>query len=100
LVLGLGCVAIPDATVLCRRVGYFYEQISPDRGYLPQLCPFESGVIGVGPHLPIGGVQAYLNLKAYGQFAGHNRPTGFNTWLTLSFSPIGPTNPKSAMVTK
>ena len=44
--------------------------------------------------------QAYLNLKAYGEFAGHDRPTGFNTWLTLSFSPLGPTNPKSAMVTK
>jgi hypothetical protein len=85
-------------------VGYFYEQISPDRGCAPQLCPFESGVIGVGPQvgyiLPIGGVQAYLNLKAYGEFAGHDRPTGFNTWLTLSFSPIAPNNPKSAMVTK
>jgi len=85
-------------------VGYFYEQISPDRGCAPQLCPFESGVIGVGPQLgfilPLGGVQAYLNLKAYGEFAGHDRPTGFNTWLTLSFSPLGPTNPKSAMLTK
>ena len=85
-------------------VGYFYEQITPDRGCVPQLCPFESGVIGVGPQLgfivPLGGVQAYLNLKAYGEFAGHDRPTGFNTWLTLSFSPLRPANPKSAMLTK
>jgi hypothetical protein len=85
-------------------VGYFYEQISPDSGCAPQFCPFESGVIGVGPQvgfiLPLGGVQAYLNLKAYGEFAGHDRPTGFNTWLTLSFSPLGPANPRSAMLTK
>jgi hypothetical protein len=71
---------------------------------VPQLCPFESGVIGLGPQvgfiLPLGGVQAYLNLKAYGEFAGHDRATGFNTWLTLSFSPLGPINPKSAMLTK
>ena len=25
-----------------------YEQVTPDRGCIPQLCPFESGVIGVG----------------------------------------------------
>jgi hypothetical protein len=34
---------------LIGAVGYFYEQISPDKGCVPQLCPFESGVIGVGP---------------------------------------------------
>ena len=85
-------------------VGYFYEQVSPDRGCVPQLCPFESGVIGVGPQVgfiyPIGSVQAYINLKAYGEFDAHNRPSGYNAWLTLSFSPLPPTNPKSAMVVK
>ena len=85
-------------------VGYFYEQISPDRGCAPQLCPFESGVIGVGPQVgfifPVGEVQAYVGLKAYGEFDGHDRPSGFNAWLTLSFSPLAPTNPKSAMLTK
>ena len=85
-------------------VGYFYEQLSPDRGCAPQLCPFESGVIGVGPqvgyNLALGQVQAYINLKAYGEFAAHDRPSGWNAWLTLSFSPLPPTNPRSAMVTK
>ena len=33
-------------TVFFGAVGYFYEQLSPDRGCAPQLCPFESGVIG------------------------------------------------------
>jgi len=61
------------------------------------LCPFESGVIGVGPQvgyvLPLGQVQAYINLKAYGEFAAHDRPSGWNAWLTLSFSPLPPTKP-------
>jgi len=85
-------------------VGYFYEQVSPDRGCAPQLCPFQSGVIGIGPQLgfiiPAGSLQAYINLKAYGEFDGHDRPSGWNAWLTLSLSPSAPTNPKTAMLTK
>ena len=85
-------------------VGYFYEQVSPDNGCVPQLCPFESGVIGIGPQLgfiiPVGSVQTYINLKGYYEFAAHDRPSGWNAWLTLSFSPSPATNPKSAMVTK
>jgi hypothetical protein len=85
-------------------VGYFYEQVTPDRGCVPQLCPFESGVIGIGPQLgyiiPAGSFQAYINLKAYEEFDGHNRPSGWNAWLTLSLSPSAPTSPKTAMLAK
>jgi hypothetical protein len=85
-------------------VGYFYEQISPDSGPGDHLGAFESGVIGVGPQvgfiLPLGQVQAYLNLKAYGEFAAHDRPSGWNTWLTLSFSPLPAASPRSAMLAK
>ena len=81
-------------------VGYFYEQVTPDRGCAPQLCPFEFGVIGVGPQVgyvvPLGSIQAYVNVKAYWEFDGHDRPSGFNTWLTLSLSPSAPLNPRSA----
>jgi len=89
---------------LVGAVGYFYEQLSPDKGCVPQLCPFESGVIGIGPQvgyiIPLGSMQAYINLKAYWEFDAHDRPSGWNTWLTLSFSPSAPINPKSAMLTK
>jgi hypothetical protein len=85
-------------------VGYFYEQLSPDKGCFPQLCPFESRVIGVGPQLgyiiPAGPVQAYVNLKAYWEFDAHDRPSGWNAWVTLSLSPSAPVTPKSAMLTK
>jgi hypothetical protein len=75
-------------------VGYFYRQLTADRGCLPQLCPFESQVIGVGPQFgylfPVAGMQGYLNLKTYGEFDGVDRPHGWNVWLTLSLSPAPP----------
>ena len=90
--------------LLVGAVGYFYEQLGPDSGCIPQLCPFESGVIGVGPQVgyifPLGSVQAYVNAKAYYEFAAHDRPSGWNGWLTLSLSPSAPTNPRSAILTK
>jgi hypothetical protein len=72
-------------------VGYFYEQLTSDSGCAPQLCPFESRVIGVGPQIgyifPVGNMQGYLNLKAYGEFANNDRPDGWNAWLTFVLSP-------------
>jgi hypothetical protein len=76
-------------------VGYFYDQLSPDSGCAPQLCPFESRVIGIGPQIgyifPVGNMQGYLNLKAYGEFDNANRPDGWNAWLTFVLSPAAPT---------
>lgn len=85
-------------------VGYFYQQISPDSGSGDRVGAFKSGVIGVGPQIgfiiPAGTMQAYVNLKAYYEFDAHDRPSGWNAWLTLSLSPSAPTNPRSAMLTK
>jgi hypothetical protein len=75
-------------------VGYFYEQIGADSGCHPLICPFKSGVIGIGPQatylFPVGQMQGYLNLKGYGEFAGHNRADGWNLWLTFAISPERP----------
>jgi hypothetical protein len=72
-------------------VGYVYDQLTPDRGCAPQLCPFQSRVIGVGPQIgfifPVAGMQGYLNLKAYWEFDNANRPDGWNAWVTLVLSP-------------
>ncbi len=80
-------------------VGYFYQQITADKGCLPVLCPFESQVIAVGPQLgyifPVAGMQGYVNLKAYGEFDGHDRPSGWNAWLTLVLSPAPPATEKT-----
>jgi hypothetical protein len=87
-------------------VGYAYQQISDDIGGSPLLGGFRSRVLGVGPQFgyifPVGGMQGYLNLKAYGEFDATNRPSGWNTWLTFSISPAAPVDatPTRHLVTK
>jgi hypothetical protein len=75
-------------------VGYAYQQLSDDTGESPLFGGFRSRVFGIGPQFgyifPIGDMQGYLNLKAYGEFDAANRPSGWNTWLTFSISPAAP----------
>ena len=91
---------------LVGAVGYVYDQVTADRGSLPILGPIESRVAGIGPQVgfifPAGSMQAYLGLKAYGEFDGHDRPSGWNAWATLSFSPAAaaPPQPSHVMLTK
>jgi hypothetical protein len=81
-------------------VGYVYNQLTGDSGSGDKVGPFKSRVVGVGPQIgyifPLGNYQGYLNLKGYGEFDGHDRPSGYNAWLTLSISPPAPTPPPSA----
>jgi hypothetical protein len=85
-------------------VGYIYDQLTPDSGCAPIICPFESRVIGIGPQVgylfPVGDMQGYLNLKGYKEFDNANRPDGYNVWLTFSLSPKAPEASSSPMVTK
>lgn len=88
-------------------VGYYYQQITDDFGQPPILGGFRSRVAAVGPQVgylfPVGDLQGYLNLKGYGEFAAENRPSGWNTWLTFSLSPMMPTStvaPTRRIVTK
>jgi hypothetical protein len=87
-------------------VGYFYDQLTPDSGCAPVLCPFESRVIGVGPQIgyifPVGKMQGYLNLKGYKEFDNSDRPDGYNIWLTFVVSPAPPSSAASSppIVTK
>jgi hypothetical protein len=88
-------------------VGYGYQQITDDFGQHPILGGFRSRVVGIGPQIgylfPVGDMQGYLNLKGYGEFDAANRPSGWNTWLTFSISPMAPTStvtPARRMVTK
>ena len=76
-------------------VGYFYDQLSCDSGSGDRVGCFELRVVGIGPQIgylfPIGGMQGYLNLKAYGEFDSSDRPSGWNAWLTFAISPAAPT---------
>jgi hypothetical protein len=93
-------------TMFVGAVGYVYDQLSADSGCLPALCPFESRVVAAGPQIgfifPGASFQTYLNFKSYWEFDAASRPSGFNAWVTLAFSPSLPsekTTPPS-MVTK
>jgi hypothetical protein len=92
-------------------VGYLYQQVTPDGGSGDHVGPFESRVIGVGPQIgyiiPLGKVdglgdlQAYLNLKAYGEFDAQNRASGYDVWFTFAISQAVPTpTSKKPMYTK
>jgi len=89
--------------------GYFSKLLKPqlevDSGYLRHHRGADAprqrrrrahgqGRSRVGPLFgfifPVGGMQGYLNVKAYAEFDGRDRPDGWNTWVTLSISPAGP----------
>jgi hypothetical protein len=87
-------------------VGYAYQQVTDDFGQNPVLGGFRSRVLGVGPQLgyifPVGDMQGFLGLKAYGEFDAANRASGWNTWLTFAISPAAPTavTPTKHLLTK
>lgn len=97
--LDWGASQFLSANLQVGAVGYVYDQITGDSGSGDRLGSFESRVIGIGPQVgylfPVGGLQGYVNLKGYGEFDGHARPTGYNVWLTLSISPEAPASAKA-----
>jgi hypothetical protein len=80
-------------------VGYLYDQLTADSGSAPILGPVESRVGGVGPQFgfifPMGPTQMFLGLKAYSEFDGHDRPSGYSGWVTVAFSPSGAPPPQT-----
>ena len=83
--------------VMVGLVGYVYKELGCDSGSGDRVGCFQSQVVGIGPQIgflfPVGDMQGYLNLKAYGEFAAENRPSGWNTWVTFSISPPAPGAP-------
>jgi hypothetical protein len=101
--LDWGASQFLSKTMFVGAVGYFYEQLTADKGSLPALGPIDSGVIGVGPQvgfiIPAGEEQIYLNFKAYKDFDNHDRPAGWNAWVTLSISASPPSPAAKPTVT-
>ena len=86
--------------------GYAYQQITDDSGQNPILGGFRSRILGIGPQIgyafPVGDMQGFLGLRAYGDFDAANRAPGWSTWLTFAISPAAPTEarPPRRLVTK
>ena len=101
--LDWGASQFLSKTAFVGVVGYFYDQLSADRGSLPIVGSVASRVIGIGPQVgfifPVGEQQVYLGLKAYKEFDNHDRPDGWNARVTLSISltPQHPAAPASAV---
>jgi hypothetical protein len=72
-------------------VAYWFQQLTGDGGAGAKLGAFQSRVGGVGPQagyfFPVSGLQGYVNLKGYWEFAAQNRAAGWNVWLTFALSP-------------
>lgn len=104
--LDWGASQFVTKTLQIGAVGYFYDQLTPDSGCLPALCPFESRTVGIGPQVgfifPGKSVQTYLNVKAYWDLDTQDRASGASAWVTLSFSPSPPSqeNETSPMAAK
>ena len=75
-------------------VGYVYNEIGCDSGADDRVGCFQSRVVGVGPQIgyiiPLGTMQAYINVKGYGEFDAQNRAHGWNAWLTVQLAPAAP----------
>jgi hypothetical protein len=78
-------------TFFIGAVGYYYDQFAADSGSAPFLGEVKSRVLGIGPQmgfiLPMGEMQGYLNFKAYFESNAHDRPDGWNAWVTFAISP-------------
>jgi hypothetical protein len=75
-------------------VGYFYNQLTADKGAPVILGEFKSRISAIGPQIgyifPMGQLQGLLHLKGYWEFDAANRPEGWNAWLTFVISPAAP----------
>jgi hypothetical protein len=87
-------------------VGYFYQQLTADKGAPAILGEFKSRISGIGPQIgyiiPMGELQGLLHVKGYWEFDAANRPEGWNTWLTFAISPAAPhsASPARRRITK
>ena len=80
-------------------VGYLYNQASCDGGSGDRVGCFQSRVASAGAQLgytiPMGALDANVNLKAYKEFAAANRPEGWNLWLAYTLAPAEPAPARS-----
>jgi hypothetical protein len=69
-------------------VGYFYNQLTGDRGPGARLGEFKSRVAGIGPQIgfffPVAEREGYLNFRGYYEFDARNRLEGWTAYVTFS----------------
>ncbi|MBX9947255.1 MAG: transporter [Reyranella sp.] len=88
--LDLSAAQSLNDSVYAGVVGYLYYQITGDSGSGATFGAFPASVVGVGPQVgynfSLGGRDVQMNARGYYEFAGQNRPTGWNAWLTFTIA--------------
>jgi len=69
-------------------VGYYYQQLTADKGQPAILGSFESRTRGIGPQIgynfQLGGVPVFTNLRGHKEFGSHDRLEGYAIYAAVS----------------
>ncbi len=86
-------------SVLVGLAGYYFQQLTDDRGPGATLGGFRGMTVGIGPQVgflfPVGEYQGYLNLKAFKDLEVENRPQGWSAFVTFALTPKAPEPPST-----
>ncbi len=86
--LDLGAAQFLNEHFFVGAVGYYYQQLTADRGQPAFLGPNESRTRGVGLqtgyNLSVGGMPIYTNLRGYTEFGSYHRPQGHAIYFTAN----------------
>ncbi|MEA2728583.1 MAG: hypothetical protein QOF70_3058 [Acetobacteraceae bacterium] len=86
--LDLGAAQFLNEHFFVGVVGYYYQQLTADRGQLAILGPNESRTRGVGPQIGynfnVGGVSIYTNVRGYTEFESYRRVQGHSIYFTVN----------------
>jgi hypothetical protein len=86
--LDLGAAQFLTERFFVGVVGYYYHQLTADKGQLPILGPLESRTRGVGPQIgynfDVGGVSIYTNVRGYIESDTYRRVQGHAIYFTVN----------------
>jgi hypothetical protein len=86
--LDLGASQFLTKQLFVGVVGYYYQQLTADKGQPAFLGPSESRTRSVGPQIgynfDLGGVPLFTNLRGYKEFGSSNRLQGYAVYATVS----------------
>jgi hypothetical protein len=86
--LDLGAAQFLNEHFFVGVVGYYYQQLTADKGQLALLGPNESRTRGAGPQIgynfEVGGVSIYTNVRGYTEFESYRRVQGHAIYFTVN----------------
>jgi hypothetical protein len=91
--LDLGLAQFLNEHFFVGAVGYYYQQLTADKGQLAILGSNESRTRGVGPQIGynfnVNGVSIYTNVRGYTEFESYRRVQGHAIYFTVNLPLSG-----------